>query len=348
MRVGRFKKPRLFPTKAELEAMKLARDNQSNPAKKGNPRLFPTRAQIEATRVVASFRSRPEAIQILGIQEKDIEEAANEDYLIDFFTTGVVMDARIDWEALSTRCRNALARTVDYVGMSELTKKSNFSLSEISSIQLGDLKDQLNVGITTLLNLICELQELSSLTKSLEKPREHAQSSEDFELENKGDDSLRRIRSDISNAESIASLQEAMLRYLSEIMDVQKRETDIWKVRLPWLTTTPETLASIGDQFGLTRERIRQITKKAERYPFLLDEPVRILQSVQNIILETDNYQDFIDELIDHEFVPDRNVGIGILRQLALALRQDEAASDLGRAIYEWSQSSPYWGMDSR
>lgn len=342
MRMGGFEKPRLFPTKAELEAIKLARDTKSNSAERGNPRLFPTKAQMEATRAVASLRSRPEAIQNLGIQEKDIKEAASEDYLIDYFTTGVVMDARIDWKALSTRGRNALAKTVAYVGKSELAKKSNFSLSEISSIQLGDLRDQPNVGITTLMNLICELQELSSLTKSLEKSREYAQSSKDFELEDKSDNSLRKVRSDISNAESIASLQEAMLRYLSEIMDVQKRETDIWRVRLPWLTTTPETLASIGDKFGLTRERIRQITKKAVRYPFLLDEPVRILQSVQNIILETDNYQDFIDELIDYEFVPDRNIGIGILRQLALALRQDEAASDLERAIYEWSQSSPY------
>ena len=322
--------------------MQLARDIKPKSAKRGNPRLFPTKVQIEATRAMASFRLRPEATQILGVQKKDIEEAASKDYLIDYFSTGVVMDARIDWKALSTRCRNALAMTVAYVGKSELTKESNFSLSEISSIQLGDLRDQPNVGITTLMNLIYELQELSSLPKSLEKPREYAQSLEDFELENKSDNSLTRIRFDISNAESITSLQEAMLRYLSEIMDVQRREINIWRVRLPWLTTSPETLASIGKQFGLSRQRIQQITKKVERYPFLLDEPVRILQSVQNIILETDNYQDFIDELIDCEFVPDRNFGIGILRQIALVLRQDEAASDLERAIYEWSQSNPY------
>ncbi|MGA0877188.1 MAG: RNA polymerase sigma factor, partial [Candidatus Nanopelagicaceae bacterium] len=50
--------PRLFPTKAELEAMKLAREagakDKSGKDKKAGPRLFPTKAELEAMKAAAS------------------------------------------------------------------------------------------------------------------------------------------------------------------------------------------------------------------------------------------------------------------------------------------------------
>ncbi|MFN6291725.1 MAG: hypothetical protein ACK4WP_02205, partial [Candidatus Nanopelagicaceae bacterium] len=46
--------PRLFPTKAELEAMKLAREAKSQPAEKKGPRRFPTKAELEAMKAAKS------------------------------------------------------------------------------------------------------------------------------------------------------------------------------------------------------------------------------------------------------------------------------------------------------
>ncbi|MFN9956679.1 MAG: hypothetical protein ACK55I_26560, partial [bacterium] len=50
--------PRLFPTKAELEAMKLAREagarDKGGKNKKAGPRLFPTKAELEAMKAAAS------------------------------------------------------------------------------------------------------------------------------------------------------------------------------------------------------------------------------------------------------------------------------------------------------
>jgi hypothetical protein len=322
--------------------MKAQRQERDMPASNTGPRRFPTKLELEAARAIARFDTQPEVLQNPTIQREEIEEASNQDYLIDYFSTGVIMDARIEWVALSTRCRSALSKALKYIGNSEITRKPHFSLKEISSLQIGDLRDQPNVGTTTLMDLVVELQSLSALNKSVRLSKENGAVFKNNELKYSSEDSLEKIRADISKADSIELLQEAMLRYLSEVMIVQNKEIEIWRVRLPWLTTTPETLASIGRRFGLTRERIRQVSKKAERYPFLLDTPVQVLQTIQNAILETETYQDFVDELIDCEVVTDRNFGVGILRQLALALGQEEAASDLEGAIYRWSQSSPY------
>ncbi|MFM7624733.1 MAG: sigma-70 factor domain-containing protein, partial [Actinomycetota bacterium] len=55
--------PRLFPTKAELEALKLARESGSSKkeATKAGPRLFPTKAELEAMKA-ASTGQKPSAL----------------------------------------------------------------------------------------------------------------------------------------------------------------------------------------------------------------------------------------------------------------------------------------------
>jgi RNA polymerase primary sigma factor len=48
------KGPRLFPTKAELEALKAAKESQSAPVEKKGPRRFPTKAELEALKAAQS------------------------------------------------------------------------------------------------------------------------------------------------------------------------------------------------------------------------------------------------------------------------------------------------------
>ena len=51
------KGPRLFPTKAELEAQKLAKESKSAPVEKKGPRRFPTKAELEAMKAAQSGAS---------------------------------------------------------------------------------------------------------------------------------------------------------------------------------------------------------------------------------------------------------------------------------------------------
>jgi len=71
------KGPRLFPTKAELEAMKLAREAKAKPAEKSGPRRFPTKAELEAAKAAAAGVSKPAGKKI--IEKVDGEEVELED-----------------------------------------------------------------------------------------------------------------------------------------------------------------------------------------------------------------------------------------------------------------------------
>jgi len=76
------KGPRLFPTKAELEAMKLAREAKAKPAEKSGPRRFPTKAELEAAKAAAAGVSKPagkKLIEKVDGEEVELEEVELED-----------------------------------------------------------------------------------------------------------------------------------------------------------------------------------------------------------------------------------------------------------------------------
>jgi DNA-directed RNA polymerase sigma subunit (sigma70/sigma32) len=65
---------RLFPTKAELEAMQLARGAKDMPSSKKSPRRFPTKAELEAARASARrFSKSPEEEMMEKIDDQDLE-----------------------------------------------------------------------------------------------------------------------------------------------------------------------------------------------------------------------------------------------------------------------------------
>lgn len=76
------KGPRLFPTKAELEAMKLAREAKAKPAEKKGPRRFPTKAELEASKAAAAGIGKPagkKIIEKVDGEEVELEEVELED-----------------------------------------------------------------------------------------------------------------------------------------------------------------------------------------------------------------------------------------------------------------------------
>lgn len=58
-RVAKQRVSRMFPTKAELGAMKLAREEKVKPVLRSGPRLFPTKAELEAARAAANGFGNP-------------------------------------------------------------------------------------------------------------------------------------------------------------------------------------------------------------------------------------------------------------------------------------------------
>jgi hypothetical protein len=236
----------------------------------------------------------------------------------------------VSWSALSARPKNALRRAVAYSGNPKVADSAFFRFADIQSITVGDLKDQRNVGPGTLSDLVQELNHaLKSLTEEdLFTPKETEE------------DQIAKLRFAIMEATNLEGLSEAMLAYQIAVSEVSEREIEIWRARLPWITDNPETLASLGERFGVTRERIRQIQRRAERYPFLLDGPVKLLQDFQNLLLETTSFLEYEAECRDLNLFNGNSLNPGRIRHIALVLENRDLVEEMSQAIHRWNRIS--------
>ena len=95
-------------------------------------------------------------------------------------------------------------------------------------------------------------------------------------LAQESEDAQYEVVQGLDDAPTPTSLEEEVELYLTETL--RPRTVPIALARIAWTSETDRTLADVGDEFGLTRERVRQITatvtSRAHAYrrefPFLL------------------------------------------------------------------------------
>ena len=87
----------------------------------------------------------------------------------------------------------------------------------------------------------------------------------DMLISDEGDDTLKDVLRDTNTPSPAAAVNEQGRRkYLNEcIAELPDTERNVLRMRYGLSSETPRTLDSIGKQFGITRERVRQIEKQA-------------------------------------------------------------------------------------
>jgi RNA polymerase nonessential primary-like sigma factor len=105
---------------------------------------------------------------------------------------------------------------------------------------------------------------------SVQRVRALAQTSRDtysldMLISDEGDDTLKDVLRDTNTPSPAAAVNEQGRRkYLNEcIAELPATERNVLRMRYGLSAETPRTLDSIGKQFGITRERVRQIEKQA-------------------------------------------------------------------------------------
>lgn len=262
--------------------------------------------------------------------DQSILIAPPDDYLVDYLKEVPLRHGRVPWSALAARPRNALKRALAYLGDLNTAESKFFRFSDIQTITLGDLRDQRNVGERTLLDLVVQLNSAFSVLVEddlvdgvIEQP-----------------DEVDRIRNRIKESENLEDLCEAMMTYLVTINEVSQREVGIWRSRLPWFTDNPETLSALASKNGVTRERIRQIQRKADRYPFLIHGPIRVIEDFQNLLLETSTFSEFEDECMEAGLFMGHSLNPGRIRQIAIVLERQDLVDEISQAIHRWSRNA--------
>ena len=83
------------------------------------------------------------------------------------------------------------------------------------------------------------------------------------------------------------------MKKLSNWRPMSERDRTVVCARAEWYTSAPQTLESIGRDYGLTRERIRQISKKFETRTLELTGEIRFAKLLSQVALASNSFEDF-------------------------------------------------------
>jgi hypothetical protein len=96
----------------------------------------------------------------------------------------------------------------------------------------------------------------------------------------------------IRKASNLEDLSEAILDRLDAEFPMSERDKAVVTARVAWYTSNPQTLDSIGRDYGLTRERIRQITKKYENPILEITGELRFARLLSNTAMASNSLED--------------------------------------------------------
>jgi hypothetical protein len=96
----------------------------------------------------------------------------------------------------------------------------------------------------------------------------------------------------IRKASNIEDLAQAILDRLDAEFPMSERDKAVVSARATWFTSSPQTLDSIGRDYGLTRERIRQITKKYENPNIQVNGEIRFAKSLSDLAVASNSLDD--------------------------------------------------------
>lgn len=272
-----------------------------------------------------------------------------DDFLVDHLSVVDPKKCAFNMLDLSASSANSLKRSMFRNGgwtfkdseESDTKYRQPIQLFEISNLTIQDIRDVQYVGEAKLILLINELK--ASVLRHVDySPIMHTKDSSFPE-------SVTYFEISIEESETFEALNENMFQYLksefelsrlrstSGIIEMDHRTEAIWRSRLLFLTDAPITLDELGKTYGITRERVRQIQNLAAKFPFSKRLKIDLLFQMQDILLESSSYRDFLETLCAEKYIESESISLGRIRFTALEFGYVDIAADIEKSIYRWA-----------
>lgn len=269
--------------------------------------------------------------------------------LIDFLEIDDLKNSYFSVSDLSTSSLNALRRAMlrneywEFSTPSAIKEKYSKPIAtiEIAKLKVSDILDLNQVGETKIKLLLDDLKR-STIKNLGYKP---SLSLEKIDLSK----SISEFQLALEKSSNLDELVENMLLYLKNefelagirdsrrVVQIDERTLAIWRLRLPWLIDTPETLDSIGKSHSVTRERVRQIQNLSTRFGFPTNIDIEFMNQIQGILLESSSLHEFMEVLKDENLLGTSTYSLGRIRAIARELGYSDLAEDIEKSIYKWA-----------
>ena len=233
-----------------------------------------------------------------------------ENYISDYIQYSGDEKVTLYWKNLSPKTQNAMNRMFSKFYTNQDFWIDGITYSDLRKIPASDLFGTHDFGLSTA--AYC-LKELARGFYEIEKNEPSSILINEIEDIQWNDQ--------IDSAESIEELQDAIIYHFNDYIQVDNRVRAILYSRHPALIRNSRTLDDLGQEFGVTRERIRQIEAKFQDLEIgVLKTENKLLLKAIDILSESSSFEEFTElmrenDLADYEYMSD-----GILESIAKVL----------------------------
>jgi len=233
-----------------------------------------------------------------------------ENFISDYIQYSGDEKVTLYWKKLSSKTQNAMNRMFSKFYSNQDFWIDGITYSDLKKIPASDLFDTNHVGLSTA--AYC-LKELAKGFSEIEKNGQLSMLINEIEDIQWNDP--------IDSAESIEELQDAIIYHFNDYRQVDNRVRAILYSRHPAFIRNSRTLDDLGQEFGVTRERIRQVEAKFKDLEIgAAKAENKLLLKAIDILSESNSFEEFTElmrenSLADYEYMSD-----GILESIAKIL----------------------------
>jgi hypothetical protein len=265
-----------------------------------------------------------------SLLETGHEFKRNDALIADLISYNGDDDIAVLWENFTTPVSNSLHRMLMRVALDD-TWNLGLKYSHLAGLHLSDITDTLEVGSGKTMSIIEELHRVFT------------------SLETEGEGSSVSTLSDLEDLPYFGALDEAtnfeeLVSGIYFILDasfpIDDRGNAILRARLPLFLEEPKTLDELGAEWGVTRERIRQIEVK---YTSLEIQNVEAGSTVVPLLVEclegSDSEEEFIHRAKELDLVGSINLTVMKLYAAAEILCMHDLRERVSHVIDRWYEA---------
>jgi hypothetical protein len=213
----------------------------------------------------------------------------------------------IPWSWLTSNSKKSMEIVFQFAFDEEQDFSRGFAIHHLRYIQISDVKAIKYLDYKHVLMAVEEIQKIVHNAKYSELP-----TVDDTKEAFSGDkiNSYEIYEDMIRKASNLEDLADAILNRIDAEFPMSERDRTVVCARAEWYTSDPQTLDSIGRDYGLTRERIRQISKKFEIPMIELTGELRFAKLLSQTAMGSKSFEDFQKNALDSFLTSEEDLDI--------------------------------------
>jgi hypothetical protein len=213
----------------------------------------------------------------------------------------------IPWNWLTSNSKKSMEIVFQFAFDEEQDFSRGFAIHHLRYIQISDVKAIKYLDYKHVQLAVEEIQKIVQNPKYSELPTlddsKETLVGLDFNSFEIYEDMIRK-------AANIEDLADAILNRIDAEFPMSERDRAVVCARAEWYTSDPQTLDAIGRDYGITRERIRQIAKKFEIQTIELKGELRFAKLLSELATSTTSLEEFHEKAIENFLTSEEDLDI--------------------------------------